>query len=420
MRKKLPAFCLFAFAAAASPTQAAEFKIVDVPSIGARSSTLDTIAFHELRADEAENPAGLIAFEAWTETQPLQKKFLSPYPDYVEPIVDITDDGVTRKKKEKLRMYVAEARFTLSRPPSEIDLARYANEGFLERLDPAIEHRPISAEEADSTANKHPGRAWCKDAGAICVASKYRLEGKLPMAVQLVKQLTDDDKLSEYLEFQSELRILKPAELDRDGLKQLTGIGMPVTGAIEQTIFYVNQIMKFGKFLAVFQENPDAAAETVVTAYIVLGLKARLLDQAKKYENVPILRNLVPAMVLTGKSSFNAGNSISAGLPVFARNNVKAVASILEGSRPSCPSNLTLEASGFPLGIEDAKPIQASLKSAELEPDLLQPCRPRLDPFPKSEACACAEPLLKRAAHASACAAKFGAAGLVAAPKACP
>jgi len=33
--------------------------------------------------------------------------------------------------------------------------------------------------------------------------------------------------------------------------------------------------------------------------------------------------------VLAGKSSFNSGNSISAGLPVYARNEVKAIAAIL-------------------------------------------------------------------------------------------
>jgi hypothetical protein len=34
--------------------------------------------------------------------------------------------------------------------------------------------------------------------------------------------------------------------------------------------------------------------------------------------------------VLAGKSSFNSGSSISAGLPVYARNQVKAIAAVLE------------------------------------------------------------------------------------------
>ena len=45
---------------------------------------------------------------------------------------------------------------------------------------------------------------------------------------------------------------------------------------------------------------------------------------------VPVLRNLVPAQVLAGKSSFNTGSSLSAGLPVYARSSVKAIAALIE------------------------------------------------------------------------------------------
>jgi hypothetical protein len=45
---------------------------------------------------------------------------------------------------------------------------------------------------------------------------------------------------------------------------------------------------------------------------------------------MPVLRNLVPAQVLVGNSSFNTGNSISGGLPVYVRNRVKAIASIID------------------------------------------------------------------------------------------
>jgi hypothetical protein len=54
------------------------------------------------------------------------------------------------------------------------------------------------------------------------------------------------------------------------------------------------------------------------------------LAKKKEFVKVPVLRNLVPAQVLAGKSSFNSGSSISAGLPVYARNEVKAIAAILE------------------------------------------------------------------------------------------
>ena len=54
------------------------------------------------------------------------------------------------------------------------------------------------------------------------------------------------------------------------------------------------------------------------------------LEQKKKYENVPVLRNLVPSQVLLGNSSFNTGESISAGLPNYVRNRIKAIAGILD------------------------------------------------------------------------------------------
>jgi hypothetical protein len=123
----------------------------------------------------------------------------------------------------------------------------------------------------------------------------------------------------------------------------LTGLDAPVVGAIEQTIFRVNQLMQFGKFLAVLQRNSADPSQTLVTAFIALALKERIFENSKKYENVPVLRNLVPGMVLAGKSSFNTGNSMSAGLPLFARDNVKAVASILDETRPPCRNGYLLQ-----------------------------------------------------------------------------
>lgn len=54
------------------------------------------------------------------------------------------------------------------------------------------------------------------------------------------------------------------------------------------------------------------------------------MGKRKELGQVPILRNMIPAQVLSGKSSFNSGNSLSAGLPVYARNQVKAIATLLE------------------------------------------------------------------------------------------
>jgi hypothetical protein len=63
---------------------------------------------------------------------------------------------------------------------------------------------------------------------------------------------------------------------------------------------------------------------------ISLAVASTTLEMKKSYEEVPVLRNLVPAQVLMGNSSFNTGNSLSAGLPAYARNRIKAIAESLD------------------------------------------------------------------------------------------
>jgi hypothetical protein len=58
-----------------------------------------------------------------------------------------------------------------------------------------------------------------------------------------------------------------------------------------------------------------------------------LFEKKKEYEHVPVLRNLVPAQVLAGNSSFNTGSSISSGLPNYARNRIKGIAEVLENDK---------------------------------------------------------------------------------------
>jgi hypothetical protein len=92
----------------------------------------------------------------------------------------------------------------------------------------------------------------------------------------------------------------------------------------------VNEVMQFGKFLGVIQQHPGDANGTIVTAFMVLGVESDLFEKKKEYAETPVLRNLIPAQVISGNSTFNTGNSISAGLPSYARNRLKAIAEILE------------------------------------------------------------------------------------------
>ncbi len=334
MRVRDAAVALGVLALSLPTAGAAEFRLAEVRSLGAAPAPApQSIAFTDHRDDALADPAtGLIRFEDWARAMPAQKQFLNLYPGYSEPTVNVTQNGITKPMTEKLHMYVAEARFMLARPAQSIDLSRYTTIPVLERLDPAIKEKLISAADIAGEVNRNPTRPWCEaKPGVICVASRYDLEGRLPTGIRLANQLTDSKKkIAEYLEFHSELRVLSAAELDQAGLAKLTGIDAPVVSALEQNIFHVNQVMQFGKFFAVLQRDPANANRTIATTFIVLAVKSRVLENKKKYENVPVLRNLVPAQVLMGKSSFNTGTSISAGLPSYARNRIKAIAGMLD------------------------------------------------------------------------------------------
>jgi hypothetical protein len=235
-------------------------------------------------------------------------------------------------------MYVAEARFALAWPPGSIDLASLVSLPFVERIDAAVKHRLIAPAEAVSAKdpravhNQHPLRRWCETRPVtICIRSRYQFEGKLPVGIQIANKLREGSKkIPDHLEFESELTLRPPAEVAEMGLATLTGLDTPPAGALEQNIFYVNQVMQFGKLLAVFQGHPTDAKQTIVTVFVALAVESNVLAKKKDFVKVPVLRNLVPAQVLAGKSSFNSGSSISAGLPVYARNQVKAIAASLE------------------------------------------------------------------------------------------
>jgi len=334
---------LFALAAASAQAPPPEFQLEEITTptgFSVERLKPKTIAFTDRPSDELIDPdAGLIRFEDWAQARPVEKQFLTPFPSYVEPMVESMVDGVRKRQREKLHMYVAEARFTLGRAPESIDLASFVTLPFIQRTDPSIKHQLITSAEAISPKdpravhNQHPLRRWCETRPVtICVRSRYQFEGKLPLGIQIANKLRDSSKkvIADHLEFESELTLRPPAEVSELGLAGLTGLDTPSIGALEQNIYYVNQVMQFGKLLAVFQRHPTDANQTIVSVYMALAVETNIFLKKKEFSKVPVLRNLVPAQVLAGKSSFNTGNSISAGLPVYARNQVKAIAAILD------------------------------------------------------------------------------------------
>jgi hypothetical protein len=323
-----------------SAAGAQDFSIEDVSAarkVDVAQLKPSTIAFSDhTSADTIASETALVSFDEWADKDPAEKKFLALFPNYTEPTVGKTIHGSTTQVTEKLYMYVAQARFILDRAPGAIDLSRDVTLPFLEKIDPAITHKTIAASDVGpftdeaGTGNDNPDRKWCAGRTAsICIQSIYKFEGKIPLGIFLVNKLRDTKKVADHIDFQSELSASPPADLDQAGLQELTTLGTPITGVLEQDIFYVNQIMKFGKFFGVFQNDPADANKTVVTAFMALAIKASVLDERRGFEKVPVLRNLVPAQVLMGQSSFNSGSSLSAGLPKYARNEIKTIAGLL-------------------------------------------------------------------------------------------
>jgi hypothetical protein len=324
---------------------ATEFQVVrvnSVPGYAIDQIKPNTIIFNDQRTDDTASN-GFVRFDDWSRLKPIQKQYLSLYPTYSEPTVHKMVDGVTKTIKEEMQLYIVESRFKLSRPPSTIDLKRYAALKFIENLDPSIKHEAISAAKtslADEkiatderyTNNVNPDRKWCEGSNvALCVRSTYRLEGKLPIGIALANKIREGErKLSPDIVFESELRLYAPSEDDAAGLKKLTGLDSQISGVIEQSMFYVNQVMRFGKLMAVFQQNPSEPGSTIATVMIAVAVSSSTVDSKKKYQDVPVLKQMVPLQVLMGNSNFNTGNSISAGLPVYVRNRMKALAGILD------------------------------------------------------------------------------------------
>jgi len=341
MRFRSATMALLMLATPVAFAGAADFEIVKVTSVaGAGIDKLrpKIIFFNDYRLDEMSDKGAFIHFDEWARTKPIQRQFLSLFPSFTEGMIHRVIDGTRKEVKDELQMFITEARFLLSKPAASIDLKSYATLPFIQSIDPSIKHELIKPSDVSilkderSANNKNPDRAWCEGPGVTsCIRSTYKLEGKLPIGVALANKIREGErKLSDSIEFESELRLLTAADLDEDALKKLTGVNTPVAGMLEQTMFNVNQVMRFGKLVAVFQPNPADARSTIATVMIALAVSSSTLEMKKKYQSVPVLRNLVPSQVLLGNSSFNTGNSISAGLPSFVRNRIKAIAGILD------------------------------------------------------------------------------------------
>src|SRR6185312_6030005 len=205
---------------------AQDYQIVKVTSVaGAAVDGLKpkTIFFTDHRVDETTDAGAFIRFEEWARTRPNEAKFLNLFPSFKEGMVHKIIDGSKKEVKDELQMYITEARFMLSRPAESVDLKSYATLPFIQSIDPAVKHEAITPADVSTlkdekgSNNKNPDRNWCEGPGVTaCIRSHYKLEGKLPIGVALANKLRDSEKkISDSIDFESELRILPAGEIDQ-------------------------------------------------------------------------------------------------------------------------------------------------------------------------------------------------------------
>ena len=292
MRLHRAAVLIAAWVAACTGAAAQEFQLEDVPAVASvpiAQIKPRTVIFADQRNDKlADSSTGLIPFEDWARSRPVQRRFLSLFPSFVEPTLN-------QQTKLKLSVYQAEARFRLPRSAAALDLSRYANIALLEQIDPAVKHRPITAadaipnKDAGAAHNRPPDRRWCEDAKAICAQSRYMFEGKIPQGIQLANKLREESKkpIPDFIEFQSEIMLVTQPHLAE--LPMLTGLDSTVTGALEQNIFWVNQVIQFGKLLAVLQQHPTEREAAIATVYILVAVRNDVLNKQREYPTLNIL-----------------------------------------------------------------------------------------------------------------------------------
>src|SRR5262249_29265797 len=96
------------------------FRIVEVASVAnlpVSQIAPQTIAFSDHKGDNVtDRTSGLIKFEDWAQTRPVQKQFLGLYPTFEEPVLGLGTSAKPHKKR--LHVYVAEGRFALKRAPA--------------------------------------------------------------------------------------------------------------------------------------------------------------------------------------------------------------------------------------------------------------------------------------------------------------
>lgn len=316
----------------------------------------------------------IISFSDWLKKSPDEVEFLNLYPGYKEPSVRVTKNGLDSTQVEKITLFDTRAKMVLNTPPSSIDLKKLlkpdvfaklvretkqiksvhqliapdqimplvagsgnmTNFGFCNKKEEGWGDKLLVSDgnyilrpsrEKDLSHAQRPDRKWCDNPErSVCVESCVKFTGVLyQTAVSLANsRRADQDRKIDYgVAIESEIRYyVSEAEMGKSvSLSKLTGVDSPVRGVLEQSMFYWNQIMQFGKMLTVFQEDPNNAQNTIVTNLFVVGIKTRTYSE-----------NSVISQLLDGSSKAlnDSGGGVMAGIPVFTQETAHAIGKIFE------------------------------------------------------------------------------------------
>lgn len=305
------------------------------------------------------------AFTDWMNSNPNEYAYLALWDGYVEPTL------VTRKRQmavtEKMTMFIAKSKSIINKPASSINLKATISLPFIQKMDSEIRHAQIApqqimpvmggqpkidnfaalcnkdganivrpSQELSLTALNRPGQAWCADTSrSICIESCYLFNYGYRQFIGVYNALKAEnefDKKDYGMATQSEIRyFVSDAEMGKKvPVAALTGINSPVRGVYEQSLFYFNQLVQYGKVVSVFQEHPKDASKTIVTSFIAFGI------QTSTYQKTHSLAGMKFALkdVLMGKagSVLNSGTGITAGLPIYTQNIAKSMVKMLESN----------------------------------------------------------------------------------------
>jgi hypothetical protein len=295
-------------------------------------------------------------YKKWREKRPTEHKFLNLFPDYREPEIEILRNGITKEQHvEEIRVISTKTRMIMDKPAAAIDLSQLLDENVYAQLMPDMKHQfigqdqimPVIAGRVDpqtfaackpsKLTEKSQGlvyfsrpqkerlentkkamaknRRWCDVPGVSkCVRSCVAFEegdtywNKVAVENMRREQMGSERLLDYGMVMESELRFYRNETEFGASVSELTGLTEPVYGIFEQSIFYWNQMVQYGKILAVLQAHPSDPGKSVISNYLVIGVKE------SSFKKIPFLMEF-----LMGNFGNDAKYGITEGIPNYTQ-----------------------------------------------------------------------------------------------------